>query len=423
MSRAWRDVTGVLAAGVVASAGCSSAGGGSGNIIVRDSAGVRIVTSHAPHYGGADTWRLAEVPSVEIGASETDTTQQLHNVVAALRLSDGRIVIVNGTSPYLRWFDGSGTHLYSAGRSGQGPGEFAGPEGASIRAAWLLPGDSLAIYEGTRRTQVFASDGKHARSVSLQIPQDLGYPQFVAAFAFAGALFFLAPPDREALPLREVQRPSQRYVRFNADGTFAREVAVRPGFMIFGNEYMGRRSNGRPPFSRPPVAAAHGDDFFYGSADNFEIERFGADGQLRMIIRRAEADRRITSEMIEALKQEQMAAAPADPAVRVAWRRSIDAAPYPDSLPAYRRMRTDRAGNLWVQEYDVPTVPTATWSVFDRDGEWLSNVTVPRAVTLLDIDDDHVLLLARDALDVQRVRQYDLQKPRAHVASQAEERK
>ena len=72
----------------------------------------------------------------------------------------------------------------------------------------------------------------------------------------------------------------------------------------------------------------------------------------------------------------------------------------------------DGVGNLWVQEYDVPGASTVVWSVFDPNARWITDVRIPHAVTIHDIGDDWVLLLARDEMDVERIRLHKLVKKR-----------
>ena len=95
---------------------------------------------------------------------------------------------------------------------------------------------------------------------------------------------------------------------------------------------------------------------------------------------------------------------------RRTWETSLKAAPYPDSLPAYRRRRVDRTGALWAQDYDMPGEENVTWQVFDRVGRWLSVVTIPRALQIQDIGRDYLLVLARNEDDVEVVRTYGLRR-------------
>lgn len=103
------------------------------------------------------------VPTVDIG-DETDGPHAIFSgpVFPAL-LSDGSIVVANGGSQELRFFNASGEWIRSVGRSGSGPGEFNS-------LGWLQVGaaDSLRTYDwGHLRVQVFSQDGQFQRAYML----------------------------------------------------------------------------------------------------------------------------------------------------------------------------------------------------------------------------------------------------------------
>ena len=134
-----RHPASLLALAVVLAVGC---GGGepepAENWTARDSAGVRVVENLRPAWGPGQTWRISDEPVLEIGVEEGEEAYELYRVVDALRLDDGRIVVSNAGTGELRFFDHQGTHLWNAGRHGQGPGEFG--EFSSMRV-WAVPGE------------------------------------------------------------------------------------------------------------------------------------------------------------------------------------------------------------------------------------------------------------------------------------------
>jgi hypothetical protein len=64
------------------------------DIADRDSAGIRIIENRTPLLAEDRAWKL-DSATIEIGAQEQDTTQQLFSLRASIRLSAGRIVIAN----------------------------------------------------------------------------------------------------------------------------------------------------------------------------------------------------------------------------------------------------------------------------------------------------------------------------------------
>jgi hypothetical protein len=90
---------------------------------VRDSAGVRIVENARPVWAPAEALRLSLSPALVIG-TRPEPSYELSRVAGAARLSDGRIVIADGGSLQLRFFDSQGVFSNAVGGPGEGPGEF-----------------------------------------------------------------------------------------------------------------------------------------------------------------------------------------------------------------------------------------------------------------------------------------------------------
>jgi len=336
-------------------------------------------------------------------------------VRGALAVGDNHIVIVNSAPPMLRWFDRQGKYVQGTGRTGGGPGEFQSLEGGAgqIYAVWPVGPDSIATWEHSeRRMQVFDAHARYIRAVTLELPaqgQALTYPGLVSGMSNEGFMAFHAP-HCESVAASGTWRDTTTYTWWSKEGKYTGNSVRLPSFEVFNTEFRGRRMAGRPPFARPPAAWNDSNRLYYGSADRFEIAIYELPGALKLLIRRDAPRRAVTDAIIASYIAERMQEAPQDPAMRREWENSLRQSPYPDSLPAYRRIRVDRAGALWVQDYDVPAEQDVAWHVFDRAGRMLSSVTLPRAWQIQDIGRDYVLVLARNELDVQVVRMYGLRR-------------
>lgn len=75
-----------------------------------------------------------------------------------MRLPDGRVIVANGKPMELRVYSAKGALLTRIGRKGQGPGEFSGA--LDLIAA---SGDSVVVFTGGSRWEVFRIDGKLLR--------------------------------------------------------------------------------------------------------------------------------------------------------------------------------------------------------------------------------------------------------------------
>ena len=110
-------------------------------------------------------WRLSDTPELEIGVREGDAAYQLDRASGSTRLDDGRIVVLDGGSAQLRFFDAGGSFLYAVGSEGEGPGEFRNP----TRVRRTL-GDSLQVWDAIlARLSFFDLDGAFLGS-SLRAP-------------------------------------------------------------------------------------------------------------------------------------------------------------------------------------------------------------------------------------------------------------
>ncbi len=72
--------------------------------VVRDSAGVRIVENTTPLWQPGQEWRLSPEPVVDIGSVSAGEEYELFQVWSPVRLSNGSIVVVNGSSQELRFY-------------------------------------------------------------------------------------------------------------------------------------------------------------------------------------------------------------------------------------------------------------------------------------------------------------------------------
>lgn len=75
----------------------------------------------------AGTWRLANVPAVQIGLADGNPAYLFQRVIHAHSLPDGRTVVLDAGAGEIRSFDREGRHIRSTSRPGPGPGELQNP--------------------------------------------------------------------------------------------------------------------------------------------------------------------------------------------------------------------------------------------------------------------------------------------------------
>lgn len=140
-----------------------------------DGSGQRSDTGSAGSPGGTGTvegWDLSQDPLLEIGVREGEEPYQLHRAQGAVRLDDGRIVVLNGGSRELRFFGPDGRFLLAVGREGEGPGEFRNP-------TWMRKSgtDSLLVWDqGLERVSFFSESGEFLGSHPVYPTQEILFP-------------------------------------------------------------------------------------------------------------------------------------------------------------------------------------------------------------------------------------------------------
>jgi hypothetical protein len=366
---------------------------------VRDSAGIRIVENPA-ELAARPLWTVAADPLVEIGLLEGDEVYQLSQVRSAVRLTDGRIVIANGGTQNLRFFDRTGTHLVSVGREGEGPGEFRG-----LGPLIVLPGDTVAAYDwNLRRMSFFGPDAAFVRSVGLDFPG--GFPIPIGRFAdgswLCGRGFTFAPTGDGT----EIVRDTAPMLVFEPSGTLRDSIGSFPLPELY------LRSSGNAafatslPFGRTTEAVVHGDRFYAGHTERYELVRYSTGGAADQVLRLVRPPAPVAPGDLDRYKTEEMENVAAG--FRQERARMLEEMPYPATYPAFADLMVDAAGDLWVLDYPRPGSDERRWTVFSGEGVALGTVLTPPGLRVLDIGTDYVLGVWQDELDVEYVRLFRL---------------
>lgn len=381
-------------------AACTDAGLDTAAVAVRDSAGVVIIENARPEWADGAEWRVAAEPDLSIGAVAGEDAYLLDRVAHALRQSNGRIVVFNGGTQELRYYDAGGGYLYSVGGRGDGPGEFQG-----ARRLFRAPGDSLVVADGIAgRLSLLDPDGGFVRS------HNVGWGRASPSGRLAdGRMVHLTYADPElAVAVGHVRVPLHLLL-FAPERALEDTAAVLPGGDEYRVEVQGGISNYDVPFGRQQNIAVAGDRIYSGLGEVFEVEVRRADGVLESLIRAAVRPRSVRPEDLERWRRGLLERA--SERSRPAVERVVRDAPVPATMPAYSAFRVDAEGNLWVRVYAPPGEPAVTWRVFDPRGRWLGEVDLPEGLDVTEIGADYLLGIVRDELDVEYVRLYRIEKP------------
>lgn len=391
-----------------------------------DSAGIPIVTAVAPLWGPDDGWTVDPEPLLEIGTVSGALEYQFSDVVAAVRLSNGDVVVADRGASELRSYDAAGTFQWRAGRFGQGPGEFEGLDYLGATA-----GDSLVTYDQTlQRVQLFDALGRVARSFDIRpqrfdsdgagdtpSPDDLSGPD--RAVGVVGRDLIVRFIELADLRTSGVVRwIDERPVAIRLADGIAKDLIV-----VGGEEVVmrGGRQEGQYVFGNHAEFGAAADRVAVIDTDAYSVRVLSpVDGAVERIVRRDVAPREATDAVFEehlAGILDMLSGVPPEEIDRVQrmW-RDFRRAPV---LPVLRSIHVDTTGHLWLQPYYVAGADPPPFEIHAPDGSWLGSVSVPPGLQrafvqyqapYMEIGADYILGVWTDALDVQYVRMYELRK-------------
>ncbi len=349
-------------------------------------------------------WRITERPLLRLGATDGGP-QEFSIVTSVLRLPGGEVVVALMGQAELRVFGPAGQHLRTMGRKGRGPGEFP--------VLWqaFRVGDDVHGLDNAGITQVFGPDGQYRRSLPRLSVDGQRLERF-GTFADGSTLGTFYPEPLAKVPngrtpyLAQVVRvkgDSQvRHARLPA-GILSRRGEEQPMALAFG------------PRLHAAVFDAH---YCLGYSERFEIRCLDLSGRVLADIKRP---RQAAARITDADRERYFAGMDkANPDPRAAdFRKQIRiVTQFADTRPAFGRLVASHSGELWVSPFDPsdaiagtlnpsPDEPL-TWSVFSREGRWLSDVRTPARFRLMDAGRDWIAGIERDADEVEQVVVYGL---------------
>lgn len=401
---------GFLLLTLAATASCGDGSSASaGRAEARDSAGVRIVEASAP----ASPVYFATVqpqPTLTIGEGvEGDEAYLLSAVLDAVRLDDGRILILDETpSHQIRVFDADGRHMAYWGGAGGGPGEFGFPPYELFRD----PSGGVVVPElSAVRVSRFAADGSFISRAVMRYGRSVDRNERARSGSccqfrevLADGSWLVAYPEEGIVAGTGLRRGERPLERFSPEGESLGEFVAYPGGL-----WRDGGSADRPVtvlLTGGLATAVHGDEVFIGNGAEFVVDVFTTAGDhvrsLRLNrtppafdgeLRRAYIERMVGS--VRSMQGDDAAAR-----LRPDIERNM-----PEQLPAFSEILVDPAGHLWLLSASVPGAGDRprTATVLDRDGNFLGDVVLPAGLRPRQAGDDWLLGVVQDELDVSRV--------------------
>jgi hypothetical protein len=370
------------------------ASGENASVISRDSAGIKIVETSAPVWGGTAHWRVDAAPALSIGEVDGAEPYLFAQIAGAIRRKDGSVVVADGSTRELRVFDSAGHFVGSKGRRGPGPAEFTG-----IARIARCGRDELWI-DARSRISVWNLELEFRRE--FVVTQNTMWP--LVCFGGTGLLVKRDVTSFEDHPENTIWVDTLKLMVVDSVGKNPHDLQRIPhnSRLFVASKQIGIVH----PFARVTVLAAAGPDVVMGSGERFEVRTYSRRGQLLRIARGPSEDLTLTSQMRRDYRTAEL----------TGWekeeRAGLEVAgnPMPKTIPALTALLVDREGNTWAQRFSPPGSLGNRWGVFGRDGEFLGHTLLPEGLRVFEIGADYILGSVRDSLYVEQVRLYRLHK-------------
>ena len=334
-------------------------------------------------------WTLAPEPALLLGSVDGPEETAFGGVASAFTRSDGSLVVIDRETHQIRFFTPAGEHFRTVGGSGSGPGEYE-----SIRHAFPLPGDSLAVFDlPAQRMTILDSAGTYVRSFQHQWGIDWVLGRLDDGRWLVRGDF---RTDRERATTDD---PRPALLAYHEDGAIDTLMRLPPSTgarvaMIDGTETFLFW-----PFEPGLWNGVLGGHLALGETDRHRIHILEPDGDtIRTLVGPLEPRPLSDAERqryLDPVDDRSAARSRGDPSVEL--RAAYEAQDWSDQRRLWSGARQDDAGRYWVERATAFPDDPRVHDVFDADGTWLGTVEVPEDVAILHIGRDH--LVGRMRLD------------------------
>jgi hypothetical protein len=369
-------------------------------VSTRDSAGVEIAELQA------DPWRTSPWATLDTAAvmrirpDDARPETLFGRVRGVLRLSDGRVAVLDMGRHQLSLFEQDGSYIRSIGREGQGPGELADPW-RLIRAR----ADTVGVFDMAGHLELLPTTGEGSRRMPLPRGSDAGTAQILGAFESGGYLAivneFPGKPQPGTNPLF-----STLHVVTDAGAsgpTLGRHQSTEFTFRA-GSD--GRLIQVGTMFWAEPGMAVLPAGYVWCLATEFDCQIRSNTGVHLRTIRAPVTTPPVTDADVEELRAMRLSAA-ATKADSTRVELDMAHADRMDRFPVMSLIRTDTRGRIWMRSFTWrPSDHTAPWLVLEPDGHVLGTVAMPAGLQVFDIGPDYVLGVDRDADDAEGIVMY-----------------
>ncbi len=337
-------------------------------------------------------WATAAAGTATLEATSSDDVF-LSYVWDVATDSQGNVYVIDGGEAAVIALNPDLTHNRLIGREGEGPGEFGRPARVQI-----LPGDSVLVWDSQlQRITVFPAAGDEPAYVQPLATQE----RAISVWRLAGSAGHIARSSTTYMADGSDEGSTRttvlRHVH-EADGRVADQVLFDyPAGEALVHRGEGFVSVAGHPFARESfVGILGGDRVVHTPSDDLEVRILDLGGQVETALSYETTPIPVTRRELNAA---------ADGLSGAFGELLRDGAPY--VWPALTGMVVDDRDRIWMGIRKVDR-STTEWAAFAADGTHQVSVDLPVDIDLYAVRGDRMLGVARDELDVARVRVYRL---------------
>jgi hypothetical protein len=341
--------------------------------------------------GAQARWTVDAKPLLDMKGVDEGGTLTFASVTWATRLSNGTVVVADATGPALHFVDTQGRVRKSAGKSGQGPGDFrtvtwVGKCGGGGIFAWDFP---------QRRMSLFDEGGTYQSSFTFAG----GQVQTTTSCNDAGALLSLGGGRRLSTGSGGDATARYSIAEFTAFPTLVSskgDTLLKLAELVIGEIVASQGGGGLRPLGPTLHYALGRDRLWLGMSDSTVVTAYAFDGKRIGAIEVRRPPRPVSPANYLRAVDYYLGIVPAQSRSR--FKSLFMEVPPPGSMPTFTGLFVDPDGLIWVN-LSAPGDADTQLRAFAADGRVLANLTLPVSVNVFEIGREYVLGSRIDADD------------------------
>ncbi len=349
-------------------------------------------------------WQLSPQPVLVLDDNGSPL-RQFFVVVGTARSQAGYIAVANRGTLEVRVFDGSGSHVDTYGRKGQGPGEFEGMALLGRRS------DTLVLYDNAlRRVSHLAIHGGQVRSYVLAPKNAHPSGTYPVGALPSGRLLVVPNTSSKMARPHGLTRDTVSFGIFDPVTDSIVWLPPMPRFTsLVVNPTNAPRAMARGvyPFGPQLHHSIVGEAVWFADTHEDQIKVFHSSGRIMTRLPVTLPPQRYDDAAFGRARSLAFARATSEPS-RIVLQHRFDPRFRGRLQPRHGPLIPALDGTVWIQKFRMSEAEPANFLITDRAGRPVATASVPRGFVVSEIGTDYVLGTVRDELGAESIVLYGL---------------